>query len=97
MDRQPSEDAHLSAQMSRALAQDVIKGQAFSLQEVDFSRIDAPHPMIRIFIGFEEDTIAFYDVLKTFISDPAATTALETIVTEERRHIHEFRQWLSDH
>jgi rubrerythrin len=96
--RLPSgEDHHLVAEMSRALVEDVVKGQAFSLQEVDFAQIDTPRKMVRTFIGFEEDTIAFYETIGAFISDPAIARILETIIAEERRHIDQFRLWLSEH
>jgi rubrerythrin len=89
------EDYHLKAEMSRALVEDVIQGQAFSLQEVDFASIDTPGKMIRTFIGFEDDTIAFYEVLKTLIADPALIGQLEQIIGEEQNHIKQFRQRLT--
>ncbi|MBC2710826.1 MAG: ferritin family protein [Desulfosarcina sp.] len=89
------EDHHLMAEMSRALVEDVVQGQAFSLQEVDFKAIDTPHKMIRTFIGFEEDTVAFYEILKTFIDDPAIASQLEQIIAEEKKHIAQFRELLS--
>ena len=89
------EDRHLVAEMSRALVEDVVQGQAFSLQEVDFKTIDTPEKMIRTFIGFEDDTIAFYEILKTFIEDPAVTQQLEQIIAEEKEHIEQFSRLLS--
>ena len=88
------EDYHLKAEMSQALVEDVIQGQAFSLQTVDFRSIDTPDKMIRTFIGFENDTIAFYDILKALISDSAILEQLEKIIAEEKRHIAKFRQLL---
>ena len=88
------EDAHLLAEMSRALVEDVIQGQAFSLQEVDFTAIDTPEKMVRTFIGFEDDTIAFYEVLKAFIDDPAIADQLEQIIAEEKKHIATFQTML---
>lgn len=88
------EDHHLVAEMSRALAEDVVKGQAFSLQEVDFKAIDTPEKMIRTFIGFEDDTIAFYEILKTLISEPGTASQLEQIIAEEKKHMATFRDLL---
>jgi rubrerythrin len=89
------EDYHLMADLSRALVEDVIQGQDFSLQEIDFKTIDTPEKMIRTFIGFEDDTIAFYEILKTFIDDPEAVSQLEQIITEEKKHMVTFREMLS--
>jgi len=88
------EDHHLLAEMSRALVEDVIQGQAFSLQEVNFEVIDTPEKMVRTFIGFEDDTIAFYEVLKTFIEDPSIVGQLEQIIAEEYKHILRFKDLL---
>jgi rubrerythrin len=89
------EDHHLMADLSRALVEDVVQGQAFSLQEVDFETIDTPDKMIRTFIGFEDDTIAFYEILKTFIDEPEAVSQLEQIIGEEKKHIAKFAELLS--
>jgi len=89
------EDHHLIADLSRALVEDVVKGQVFSLQEVDFETIDTPDKMIRTFIGFEDDTIAFYDILKTFIDDTAIADQLERIISEEKKHMATFKEMLA--
>lgn len=89
------EDHHLVAALSRALVEDVVQQQSFSLQEVDFGAILTPEEMIRTFIGFEEDTIAFYDILKTFIDDSVIAEQLEQIIDEERKHISQFREMLA--
>ena len=85
------EDHHLMAELSRALVEDVVQGQAFSLQEVDFGAIDSPEKMLLTFIGFEDDTIAFYEVLKSFIDDKAIAGQLEQIIREENNHMNRFR------
>jgi rubrerythrin len=89
------EDYHVKAEMSRALVEDVVQGQAFSLQAVDFRTIDTPDKMIRTFIGFEEDTIAFYEILATLITDPSMSGQLGEIIDEEKTHIAKFRQLLT--
>lgn len=90
------EDHHLMAEMSRALVEDVVKGQAFSLQEVDFEAVDTPEKMIRTFIGFEDDTITFYEILKTLIDDPSLADQMQHIIEEEKKHIVRFRELLTD-
>jgi rubrerythrin len=89
------EDHHLMAELSRALVEDVIQGQAFSLEEVDFETIDSPDKMLRTFIGFEDDTIAFYEVLKTFIDETAIAAQLEQIILEEKKHMATFQEMLA--
>ena len=89
------EDHHLMAELSRALVEDVIQGQAFSLEEVDFETIDSPEKMLRTFIGFEDDTIAFYEVLKTFIDETTIAAQLEQIILEEKKHMATFQEMLA--
>lgn len=89
------EDHHLMAELSRALVEDVVQGQTFSLQEVDFEAINTPEKMVRTFIGFEDDTIAFYEVLKTFIDDPAIAGRLQAIIDEEKKHMAQFQEMLA--
>jgi rubrerythrin len=89
------EDHHLIKEMSRALVEDVVQGQAFSLQEVDFKTLDTPDKMIRTFIGFEDDTVRFYEILKAFVDDPAIAGQLEQIINEEKKHMATFRDLLT--
>jgi rubrerythrin len=89
------ENSHLMADLSRALVEDVVQGQAFSLQEVDFGAIDTPDRMILTFIGFEDDTIAFYQVLKALVEDPQLLIQLDQIIAEEHKHIAKFREMRS--
>jgi len=91
-----AEDHHLMAEMSRALVEDVVQGQAFSLQEVDFEAINTPEKMVRTFIGFEDDTIAFYEILKTLIDEPAIAGQMQQIIDEEKKHMASFRELLPE-
>jgi rubrerythrin len=89
------EDHQLLAELSQALVEDVVRGQSFSLQEVDFTAIHTTDQMVRTFIGFEDDTIAFYEVLKGLIEDSATVAQLEQIIGEERKHIARFKDLLT--
>lgn len=89
------EDHHLLAELSQALVEDVVQGQTFSLQEVDFEAINTPEKMVRTFIGFEDDTIAFYEVLKTLIDDSAIASRLQAIIDEEKKHMAQFQEMLA--
>ena len=69
----------------------LLAGRNFSLEDVDFSRIDHINTMIATFIEFEEDTILFYRMLETFIQDESALQELNEIVAEEERHIEKLK------
>ena len=63
------EKSHLMKELNDALINDFIKGQTFSLEDVNFSEIRGVRNLINLFIEFEKDTILFYDMLKSFILD----------------------------
>ena len=79
--------APFAAEISPDLFQDFIGKQAFSLEEVDFKRVEKPSELIEIFIEFEQDTILFYEILEPFIQDTEALAQLHSIIAEEKEHI----------
>jgi len=81
----------VAEEMGRDLLKNLLAGQSFSLEDVDFSRIDHINTMIATFIEFEKDTILFYRMLETFIQDESALQELNEIVAEEERHIEKLK------
>jgi rubrerythrin len=74
-------------EMSRGVFEDLLGGQAFSLKEVDFSKVADTDELMSIFIEFETDTVLFYEMIMPFIEDDATRKRLEEIIAEENRHI----------
>ena len=83
-------------ELSSALVGDVVNSRSFSLQEVDFTRVEKRKALIEIFIEFEKDTILFYQMIASFISDHAVLTKLNQIIAEEKTHIEKFKDLLPD-
>lgn len=69
------------------LLQDMMGEKSLSLDEVDFSRIKTKEQMLKTFIGFENDTILFYEFLDTFLDDPSTGEGLKKIIQEEEAHV----------
>jgi len=86
-----SEDDHLISEMSRTLINDVVADQSFSLKDVDFSKIHNTEDLIDIFLEFEEDTILFFEMLQTFITNRDTLDRLEQITSEEKTHVRKLR------
>lgn len=82
-------------EMSRTMIDDYVGGRSFSLAEVDFAAVDKRDELIEIFIGFEEDTIIFYEMLKAFIKEEASVEQLKQIIAEEEAHIQQMRALLT--
>jgi len=83
-------------EMSEALVEEFIQGQSFSLKTVDFSQIKDTGELIRIFIEFEKDTVLFYNILTSFISDDPTSMRLKEIISEEKTHIKKLNAFLDD-
>ncbi len=66
----------------------------FSLDDINFNEISSLKELIETFIGFEEDTILFYEMLEVFIEDSGVIEGLETIVSEEKKHVETLRQMI---
>lgn len=73
--------------MSGFILQDAVSDHAFSLEEVDFSSISDEDELLKIAIGFEQDSIAFYEIMESFVSDAETLKHVQRIQDEERRHI----------
>jgi rubrerythrin len=79
----------IAEEMGRKLFDDLMAGQSFSLEDVDFSRIEHVDAMLAAFIEFEKDTILFYQMLEAFVQDPSALRELKQVIAEEERHVKE--------
>ena len=88
------EENRLAKKMSDSLVENFIKGQTFSLEEVDFSALKNAEELIDTFIEFEKDTILFYDMLKSFMLDENSIRQLEGIIAEEEIHVKKLQELL---
>ncbi|MEJ5358257.1 MAG: ferritin family protein [Desulfobacterales bacterium] len=79
-------------EMTRKVLDDLVAGRSFSLEEVDFAAIPDPARLIEVFLGFEQDTVLFYEILSSFVEEEATARHLETIIAEERRHIERLEE-----
>jgi rubrerythrin len=82
----PGEYSEMAA-LGRSLLREMVEGKTFTL---DGKRLDGAEDVIGILsqsLGFEEDTILFYDMLKSFMEDKQDVAQLERIVHEERGHV----------
>lgn len=74
-------------EMVPTVLQDMMGGKTLELEEIDFASFATIDELFRTFIGFEKDTIIFYEMLEMFIDDPIVKKGLDTIIEEEKNHI----------
>jgi rubrerythrin len=73
--------------MGRSLLQEMVKHQTFSLNGEQLEAADNMDELLIRSMDFEQDTILFYDMLKSFINDKQTTAQLDMIIDEERGHV----------
>lgn len=65
-----------------------------SLDDVDFGKMQHIAQLLHTFIGFEEDTIMFYEMLALFIEDDTVLTGLNAIIREEKQHVRKLNEMM---
>ncbi|MDY0223314.1 MAG: ferritin family protein [Desulfobacterium sp.] len=81
-----------SMEMDGDFISNLIGKQAFSLGGTDFSTIQDTEQLKEIFVELENDTILFYEMMKTFISHGPTLEHLQTIINEEKDHIEQLEK-----
>jgi rubrerythrin len=77
---------------SGAVLQSVIGDHAFSLDDLDPRMLQEEDELMRIAIEFEQDGILFYEMIRSFVSEPNALLQLDAILSEERDHVEMFKR-----
>jgi rubrerythrin len=80
--------------MGKAILQDMLGDQTFSLKDVDFGKLDQIEPLLRRAIEFEDDTILFYEMISSFVEDKETLDHLNAIIQEERSHVQLLEEFL---
>jgi rubrerythrin len=74
-------------EMGREIFRGILGDQAFSLKEVDFTKIFKIRELLEKATEFEKDTIMLYEMLGGFIVDRKTLRHLEAIIQEEKHHV----------
>jgi rubrerythrin len=81
-------------EMGKSILNSILGNQAFSLEDVDFSRIRRIDDLLKFAIEFERDTVLFYEMIRPLVDDVDASAHLDKIIEEENQHIHTFQKIL---
>lgn len=73
--------------MSGRILEDAVAHHAFSLDDTPVESLADSHAVLRTALGMEEDSILFYELLLSFVSDEETSEHIREIIAEERRHI----------
>jgi rubrerythrin len=81
-------------EMGQSLLLGIVGDQTFSLKEWDLSKIADLKEVLKIALGFEKDTVIFYEMMGSFIQEDAALAKLDQIIQEEKRHVRTLSEFL---
>ena len=80
--------------LGREMLDKLMQNQGFSLEDVDFGKIEQVKDLIDVFIEFEEDSVLFYQILESFLQHDDARDELRRVIDEEKRHIKKLKDYL---
>jgi rubrerythrin len=78
--------------MGRSLLQEMMKDQAFSLEEERLLEVADLDRLFELSMEFEQDTILFYEALRSFIDDDDTVLQLNRVISEEDGHLHQLER-----
>lgn len=81
-------------EMGRAILQNVLGDQAFSLDDADLTKMDDVRGLLEISLEFEKDTIVFYEMLMEFIDESKVSAGIKKIIDEEKRHVKRLEDFI---
>ena len=84
------------AGIGRALLRDAVSEQGFALAEAQAQDLARVRSLIELSIAFEEDTAAFYELLRSFVTEDEDRAHLDEIIDQERSHVEQLRSVLAD-
>jgi rubrerythrin len=82
--------------MGRALLQDAVGAQSFTLEDADFSSMKKIEDLLNLAIEFEKDTALFYGMLQPLIEDQKTLEQLHAIIQEEEVHARRLKEMLTE-
>jgi rubrerythrin len=80
-------------EMGASMLRDILGNQTFSLKDTDVSKIRSTAELVALAIEFEKDTILFYEMVGSFMTDEEARRELKEIIEEEERHVALFESY----
>ena len=81
---------------TQSMLDQMLDGRSFSLEDVDFTKIENIEQLLAISVEFENDTLLFYEMLRPFIQQADIRSQLDSIIAEEKDHVRHLKGVLAD-
>ena len=75
--------------MGRSLLREMMENQPFSLGEDRMQAVADLSSLLNLSIEFEQDTIMFYEMLRSFIDEAETREQLNRVIAEELGHVRQ--------
>lgn len=85
-------DNILMDELGKLMLESIVGNRSFSLEEIDFSKIEEVNDLLRIMITFEKDTVEFYRLFRNLVTDVAEQACLDDIIADEEQHIRKLEE-----
>lgn len=82
----------LMDELGKLMLEKIVGNRSFSLEKVDFSKIEEVNDLLKIMITFEKDTVDFYNLFRTLLSDASEQAHMDGIIADERQHIRQLEE-----
>jgi rubrerythrin len=79
-------------QLSGAILKTTVSDHLFSMDEVNLDSIQDVKALVQIALNLEQDTVMFYEIIASFVTEPKTLQQFKAIINEEQQHIELFRE-----
>jgi len=91
--KESTDMSHLEA-MGKDLLKEMLGDQSFSLGDTDFSILENIEGLISTMMEFEKDTVLFYQLIRSAVTDADTLALLDRIISEENGHANRLKAFL---
>lgn len=81
-------------EMGKKVLQGILGDQTFSLKEAGLEDMEEVEDVLKAAIEYEEDTVLFYEMIRSFLDDKETLRHLDVIIEEENNHIRRLEKAL---
>jgi rubrerythrin len=82
--------------MGQKLFRQAVGEQGFSLSDEGLSKVRRIKELLELAVEFEQDTIIFYEMLRSFIQETPVVQQLDQVIAEEHGHVKHLKGILTE-
>jgi len=79
-------------QVSGAMLKSFLQDYDFSVDEVDLEAVTGLNSLLETALVIEQDSVMFYEIIASFVTEPDTLRQLKAIIAEEQKHIESLKE-----